>query len=129
MPARSGEDLGSMHDDIGRFAEEYRDCRKYWGDVLGRFAGQGKRVAVWGAGAKGAMFLNAVAGVNALEHIVDVNPHKWGLHIPGTGQEIVSPEFLRQFRPDVLVIVNPNYRDEISRQVSAMGIVPELLSI
>jgi len=51
------------------------------------------------------------------------------LYIPGTGQEVVSPEFLKQYRPDVLLIVNPNYRDEISHQVSALGIVPDLLSI
>ncbi|MFY9691065.1 MAG: class I SAM-dependent methyltransferase [Candidatus Acidiferrales bacterium] len=125
----AGGDLGSMQGDIQGFAQEYRSCRTHWGDALGRFANQGKRVAVWGAGAKGAMFLNAFAGAGSPECIVDVNPRKWGLYIPGTGQEIASPEFLKQFRPDVLLILNPNYRDEISRQVSALGIAPVLVSI
>ena len=125
----AGGDLDSMRDDILGFADEYRSCRTHWEDELGRLARQGKRVALWGAGAKGAMFLNAFRNATSLEYIVDVNPHKCGLYIPGTGQEVVSPEFLKQYRPDVLLIVNPNYRDEISHQVSALGIVPDLLSI
>jgi SAM-dependent methyltransferase len=125
----AGGDLNSMRDEIVKFAEEYRGCRRYWQEALGRFSGQGKRVALWGAGAKGAMFLNAFRNVSSLEYIVDVNPHKCGLYIPGTGQKVVSPEFLEQYRPDVLLIVNSNYRAEISRQVSALGLAPALLSV
>jgi SAM-dependent methyltransferase len=125
----AGGDLRSMRNDVRKFAQEYRSRRTYWGDALRRFEAQGKRVAVWGAGAKGATFLNAFRDVSSIEYIVDVNPHKCGLYIPGTGQRVVSPEFLKQFRPDVLVIVNPNYRDEISQQVRALGISPDLLSI
>jgi hypothetical protein len=125
----AGGKLDAMRDDILKFAEEYRSTRRYWENALGRLAEQGKRVALWGAGAKGAMFLNAFRNVHSLEYIVDVNPHKRGLFIPGTGQQVVSPEFLKQYRPDVLLIVNSNYRDEISRQVTALGIAPDLLSI
>jgi SAM-dependent methyltransferase len=125
----AGGDLDSMEEVIRKFAQEYRALRTKWGDALARFARQGKRVAVWGAGAKGAMFLNAFAGAESLEYIVDNNPRKWGSYIPGTGQKIVNPEFLKEFRPDVLLIMNPNYCDEIGRQVSALGIVTALFSI
>lgn len=125
----AGGDIESMREDILNFAEEYRSCRARWDEALGLFANQGKRVTLWGAGAKGATFLNTLPGANSLEYVVDVNPHKWGLHIPGAGQKVVSPEFLKEYRPDVLLIVNPNYRDEISHQVSALGIAPDLLSI
>jgi SAM-dependent methyltransferase len=122
-------DLEAMREDIRKFSQDYRSTQTYWEDVLCRFARDGKRVALWGAGAKGAMFLNAFGNIPSLEYIVDVNPHKWGLYIPGTGQKVVSPEFLTQYRPDVLLIANPNYRDEISHKVSTLGITPELLSI
>ncbi len=125
----AGGDIESMREDILNFAEEYRSRRVRWDEALGLFANQGKRVTLWGAGAKGATFLNTLPGANSLEYVVDVNPHKWGLHIPGTGQKVVSPEFLKKYRPDVLLIVNPNYREEISHQVSALGIAPDLLSI
>jgi SAM-dependent methyltransferase len=125
----AGGDLNSMYADILKFAEEYRQSRKHWEETLGRLAAQHKRVVLWGAGAKGAMFLNAFRNIRSPEYIVDANPHKRGLYIPGTGQKVVGPEFLKDYRPDVLLIVNPNYRDEISRQVSALGLAPDLLAI
>ncbi|MGA8870467.1 MAG: class I SAM-dependent methyltransferase [Candidatus Acidiferrales bacterium] len=125
----AGGELNLRWEDIRKFAEEYCSSRTYWQDTLSGFGEQGKRVALWGAGAKGAMFLNAFGNIPSLEYIVDVNPHKCGLHIPGTGQKVVGPEFLKEYRPDVLLIANPNYRDEISGQCSALGINATLFSI
>jgi SAM-dependent methyltransferase len=121
--------LDDMRKDIWKFAEEYRSTRAHWERILIQFAEEKKRIALWGAGAKGAMFLNAFNHAPALEYIVDVNPHKWGLYVPGTGQKVVGPEFLNNYQPDVLLIANPNYRDEISRLTSAMGIRASLLPI
>lgn len=125
----AGGDLDEMREETCAFAEEYRATRAHWERALSHFADERKRVALWGAGAKGAMFLNAFHHVSTLEYIVDVNPHKWGLYVPGTGQRVVSPEFLKTYQPDVLLIANPNYRDEISRQMSALGIQASLVSI
>ena len=124
-----GGDLTTMHQGILKFSEEYRETWRRWRETLSKFAAAGKRVVLWGAGAKGAMFLNAFRDVGSLEYIVDVNPHKHGLFVPGTGQEVVSPEFLKGYRPDVLLIVNANYREEIARKVSELGLTPEILAI
>ena len=58
---------------------------------------------------------------------MDVNTIKHAKYIPGTGQQIVSPEFLKQYRPDAIVVMNPNYRVEIARQVAKLGVEAELL--
>jgi len=129
MLGDAGGDVDEMREEVRNFAEEYRAIRARWEQALGNFAEQRKRVALWGAGAKGAMFLNAFKKASTLEYIVDVNPHKWGLYVPGTGQKVVSPEFLKSYQPDVLLIANPNYQDEISRQTSALGIQASLFSI
>jgi hypothetical protein len=47
----------------------------------------------------------------------------------GTGQEIVAPEFLRTYQPDAVIIMNPVYRDEISRDLSAMGLLPDIYTM
>jgi SAM-dependent methyltransferase len=125
----ASSDLDSVRADVLGFAEQYRSSRKYWEDALRRFASRGSRVAVWGAGAKGAMFVNAFSDIPAIEYVVDVNPHKSGLYVPGTGQKVVGPEFLKEYRPDVLLIANPVYRDEIGRQVLDLGLTVELISI
>jgi hypothetical protein len=120
-------DLGSG--DVSQFAERHRSRVGEWDRVLRRLTLEHRRIALWGAGAKGAMFLNAYRHVPGLEYIVDVNPYKWGLHVPGTGQEVVSPAFLKDYRPDVLLIMNSRYREEIGRQVSDLGLTPELIAI
>ena len=125
----AGGDLESMRAEVMHFADEYHAYRNHWRETLSHFAAQGKRVALWGAGAKGAMFLNAFSNFASLEYIVDVNPHKCGSYINGTAQRVVSPEFLKAYKPDVLLIANPNYRDEIGRLVSTLGLAPELISI
>jgi SAM-dependent methyltransferase len=125
----AGGHLESMRNEILHFSDQYRGIRRRWETALSRFAKEGKRVVFWGAGAKGAMFLNTFRNVHSLEYIVDVNPHKGGLHVPGTGQQVKGPEFLKEYRPDMVLIANPNYQDEIGRQVSALGLAPELLAI
>jgi SAM-dependent methyltransferase len=124
-----GGDLNSMEHHVRTFAQEYESKLRYWRVALGGFAEQGKRVVLWGAGAKGAMFVNAFRSLQSVEYVVDVNPHKWGLHIPGTGQEVVNPTFLKQYQPDALLIANSIYREEIERQLSDLGIRPTLFSI
>jgi hypothetical protein len=47
----------------------------------------------------------------------------------GTGQEIVGPEFLRVHRPDVVIVMNPVYCNEIQRELDRMGIAAELVSV
>ncbi len=47
----------------------------------------------------------------------------------GTGQEIVSPAFLVDYKPDVVIIMNPVYLDEITRDLHAMGLAPEIYTL
>ena len=122
-------DLETERDVIRHFGEQYQSRLTEWDGVLRRMTRQNKRISLWGAGAKGAMFLNAFRHSASLDYIVDVNPHKHGLHVPGTGQRVVSVEFLKDYQPDVLLIMNANYRDEIAHQVSGLGLSPELICI
>jgi SAM-dependent methyltransferase len=120
------DDLHSMRRDIQQFANAFCHHYSHWKKMLDRFAAEGKRMVLWGAGTKGTLFLNTFRDISSLEYIVDVNPRKWGLYIPGSGQKVVSPELLKEYRPDMVLIMNSNYRDEIGRQVSSLGLAPEL---
>ena len=59
--------------------------------------------------------------------VVDLNPRKWGKHMAGTGQPIHSPEDLKAQPPDVVVIANEIYLDEIRGSLRDMGIDAEVL--
>jgi hypothetical protein len=51
------------------------------------------------------------------------------MYIPGSGQKIVSPDFLREFQPDSVLVMNPLYFQEIKQSVDKLGISPQLLQI
>jgi SAM-dependent methyltransferase len=115
--------------EVATFASGYAAIIADWEKRLRQLSSRGQRVAVWGAGAKGAMFLNAFPHWTFLECIVDVNPHKWGLHVPGTGQKVASPDSLKDYRPEVVLVMNANYCEEIAGQLSAFGLSPELIAV
>lgn len=79
----------------------------------------GKRVAGYGAPAKGNTLLN-YCGVRSdlLEYTVDRSPHKQGLFLPGTHIPVLAPEKIRETRPDYVLILPWNLKDEIIEQMA-----------
>jgi SAM-dependent methyltransferase len=79
---------------------------------------QGLRVAAYGAPAKGNTLLN-YCGVrrDMVEYTCDLNPHKQGHFLPGSHIPIRSPEQLREDKPDVVLILPWNLKDEIVQQL------------
>jgi len=79
----------------------------------------GKKVAGYGAAAKGNTILN-YAGVrpDLLSYVVDKNPAKQGKFLPGSHIPIVSEEHLRGHRPDIVLIFPWNIKDEIISQLA-----------
>jgi SAM-dependent methyltransferase len=78
---------------------------------------QGRRVVGYGAPAKGNTLLN-YCGLRSdfFDYTVDVSPYKQGHYLPGSRIPIRSPEVLREDRPQVVVILPWNLREEISRE-------------
>ncbi|HEY8550535.1 MAG TPA: class I SAM-dependent methyltransferase, partial [Vicinamibacterales bacterium] len=79
---------------------------------------QGRRVVGYGAAAKGNTLLN-YCGVRGdfLDYVVDRNPHKQGRYLPGTHLPILAPEAIDETRPEYVLILPWNLRDEIVRQM------------
>jgi hypothetical protein len=79
---------------------------------------QGKRVAAYGAAAKGNTLLN-FAGIrpDLVSFVVDRNPAKQGKFMPGSRIPIMSEEAIRQTRPDYVLILPWNLREEVVQQL------------
>jgi hypothetical protein len=111
------------------FERRYRAQLAAWNDRLaGLFAG-GRRAVVWGGGSKGVAFLCALPAAARIEVAVDVNPYKHGMFMAGTGQRIVPPAFLAGYRPDVVIVMNPIYRDEIRAELGRVGVDAEVVAV
>jgi SAM-dependent methyltransferase len=80
---------------------------------------QNLRIAGYGAPAKGNTLLNYCGlGPDFIDYTCDLNPHKQGHLLPGSHIPIRSPEALREDRPDVVLILPWNLKDEIVAQLS-----------
>ena len=79
----------------------------------------GKKVAAYGAAAKGNTFLN-YAGIKSdlISYVVDRNPAKQGKWMPGSRIPIVDEAHLKQHQPDVIVILPWNIKSEVLTQLS-----------
>jgi SAM-dependent methyltransferase len=90
--------------------------------LLARLRAAGKRVAAYGAAAKGTILLNHFRiGPEELLWVADRNPHKQGLFVPGVKLPIVGPERIAADAPDYLLILPWNHRAEIIRQQAAFA--------
>jgi SAM-dependent methyltransferase len=77
-------------------------------------------VAAFGAAAKGIVLLNSFGLDTAtISWVADVSPHKQGRFVPGMRQEIVAPEMLLSEKPQVVLILPWNIKDEIIQRNSA----------
>ena len=79
----------------------------------------GKKVAAYGAAAKGNTLLNYCGIKNDLiDFVVDANPHKQDKFLPASHIPVVTEERLKEFRPDFVLILPWNLKEEISGQLS-----------
>jgi SAM-dependent methyltransferase len=80
---------------------------------------QGKTIAGYGAPAKGNTLLNYCGvGTDLLDYTVDRSPHKQGRFLPGTHIPIFHPGKLRETKPDYVLILPWNLKDEVMEQMA-----------
>lgn len=125
----SSPETDATLDDALVFADGFRNKIANWEQKLTSIQRSGQRLVAWGAGGRGINFLNLVRASQFVPYIVDINPTRCGGFVPGSGQEVVAPEFLREYRPDLLLLTNPTYEKEVRKQVEEMGIRCDLLIV
>jgi SAM-dependent methyltransferase len=109
------------------FEATYLAVVEDWGRRLADWQRRGLHVALWGAGSKGVTFLNTVPGATSINSVVDINPRKQGHHVAGTGQRILTPDQLAERGADVVIAMNPMYRQEIGGNLKALGIQADVI--
>jgi hypothetical protein len=81
---------------------------------------------IWGSGSKGVAFITGADPEGRIEAAVDINPHRQGRFMPGTGQPIIAPEALVDLQPATVIIMNPAYEAEIGERLAALGLDPRI---
>ena len=101
------------------FELQVRDTKRKLLECLISLKREGKTIAGYGAPGKGNTLLN-YCGIrhDFLDYTVDRNPYKQGKFLPGTHIPIYAPERIRETKPDYVMILPWNFKDEIMSQIS-----------
>ena len=101
------------------FAKQVEETKRSLLEFLIQAKREGKTIVGYGAAAKGNTLLN-YCGVRTdfLDYTVDLNPHKQGHFLPGTRIPIYAREKIRETKPDYVLILPWNLKDEIASQMA-----------
>ena len=123
------DDLSRIKSLIETFPGKLQKMLFEWRKRIDNFSTRGLRVVVWGSGSKGVTFLTTLGINNEVDYVVDINPHRQDCYMVGTGQRIISPDFLKEYQPDVVIAMNAIYRDEIQKDLNKMDLDPLVLAL
>lgn len=102
-----------------RFGEKVEMTKRRLLSLLIEAKDEGKSIAVYGAAGKGNTLLNYCGiGPDFIDYACDKNPYKHGRFTPGTHIPIFGPERIRETRPDFILVLPWNIKDEIVEQLA-----------
>ena len=123
------DDLAATAALVKNFSEQVEQRLQELAVAAHRWRRSGQKVAIWGSGSKCVSLLCSIDLGDTLQAIVDINPHKHGKFLAGSGREIQSPDALTALRPDAVIIMNSIYTEEIRHELATRGLEPELLPL
>lgn len=108
-----GLDKISTYEDFSRNIEKIKmDSTK----LLIQIKQSGKKIAAFGAAAKGNTFLNYCGiGREYIDYVADSSIQKQGMYLPGTRIPIVSPDRIKEDKPDYIILLAWNLKEELSK--------------
>ncbi len=120
------DDLAPTARGVDRFKREGLDRIDEWRRAVMALEAAGMRIALWGSGSKAVGFLTTIGNMSPVHCVVDINPARAGRFMPGCPMPIIAPGELPSYRPDVVIVMNPVYRDEIAADIASMDLRPQL---
>ncbi len=123
------DDLPEMTRSVEAFPSIVEASILGWRQFVDDAVGRNEKVVLWGSGSKGVSFLSTLALQDAIEYVVDINPYRQGHFMPSTGQEIIAPDRLVEYRPDHVIVMNPVYCNEIQADLDRLGVKASLRAV
>ena len=100
------------------FIKSVNEIKKQLQEFVNDAKNSGKKIVCYGAAAKGNTLLNyCKIENNFIDYVVDQNPHKQGLFLPGTHIPIKNPDEIKKTKPDYLIIIPWNLKNEIMEEM------------
>ena len=102
-----------------------------WRNIIHDFQITGKTIVIWGGGSKCVSFFKALHldTRNSHIHIIDINPYRQGKYLPCIDIPVNSPEILRTVIPDLIVVMNEIYEEEIRKTLDSYSLHTDIISL
>jgi SAM-dependent methyltransferase len=123
------ESVDDLKDLTNVFTTKINGTLHAWHKKFAELREKKLKTVVWGGGSKSVGFLTHFDREKVIAHVVDINPHMVGNYIPGIGKQYVGPDFLKEYKPDVVIIMNAVYTEEIRKMLLERGLTPELIPL
>lgn len=111
---------------VARYGRHRDEKVTHWRQRLTDLRQRGGKAVVWGGGSKGVTFVNTMGAPDLIAAVVDINPRKHGKHIAGTAQPIIAPDALPALAPDLIIVMNAIYLDEIRAELKQLGVTAKV---
>lgn len=128
LPAEAN-DLEHLSREARYFASNCASKIDEWKRRIKTNFAKSHKVVLWGSSSKSVGFLTTLDIKEEIQYVVDINPNRQGTFMAGTGQEIVSPDFLQEYKPDSVIVMNPVYYNEIKQTLSRMSLAPKIMTV
>lgn len=113
-------DTGAALADFMAFSELAHAGTTHWRELLESCVEESRPVLIWGGGSKAVAFFSSVDPV-AIVAAIDINPFKQGGFLAGSGLPISGPEILHGMHAPLVIVMNPNYTEEVGTQVARIA--------
>lgn len=127
--ATGPRELAKIEAQVDRFRLDVATAISTWRERLAATAGAGKRIVLWGSGSKAVAFLTTLGIDGEVAAVVDINPFRQGRFMPATGHPIIGPQEAAALAPDMVVIMNPVYREEIGEMLKSHACSSQLVTV
>jgi SAM-dependent methyltransferase len=126
---RAAPQITAVVEAVADFSRNVQERLAKWRQFFSESQAARQRIVIWGSGSKGVAFLTTLGISEEIGYAVDINPHKHGTFMAGSGHEIVGPAYLESYQPDVVIVMNPIYKEEIEADLNIRGLSPKVMTV
>ncbi len=119
------KNIQMLSETIADFNADFEDLIRKSLSRIEQVQNENIKTIAWGAGARAVTFFNLFDIKNEVPYIIDINTNRHGKFLPGSGQQIVAPEFIHSYQPDLVIITNPTYAEEIMEHARRLRVKGE----
>ncbi|MEM7766766.1 MAG: class I SAM-dependent methyltransferase [Pseudomonadota bacterium] len=123
------DDLQALRDLVASFPDRCNAALEKWRGEVEQAKAAGETIVLWGSGSKAVSFLTTLNVGDQIDYVTDINPYRHNHYMPITAQRIVPPAELAEIKPDLVIVMNRVYEQEIRADLEALGVSPRIVCL